>query len=34
MTYVILKPDWFIKIAIQVVTWSVHLFLVFYMIGF
>ena len=30
VTYANLKPNWFIKIAIPVVTWSVHLFLVFY----
>ena len=30
VTYVNLKSDWFIKIAIRVVTWSVNLFLVFY----
>ena len=30
VTYDNLKPDWFIKIAIRVVTWSINLVLVFY----
>ena len=33
MTYPSLKPDWFIKIAILVVTWSVNLFIVLGPIG-